>query len=207
MAPGPGFLWGWFRAALTTRATVLRVIPPDLSMGWNLMHDMKTVSCASWWRNSELGALSLRTVSDRNSSEATLVNITGISSFSTARPVGRTWPRLHPSLCSDLLECRPPEGPELLSHTARDVKLSLRSTDSLWDDHGASCLSSTPGVTWHARNSSANLSRTVPQLASTWHGRVLEQTPRPGLRQNNDQAMKKMKLKAKSICLKKTGVH
>ena len=40
VAPGSGFFWGWFRAALITRATDLRIIPPDLSMGWNLMHDM-----------------------------------------------------------------------------------------------------------------------------------------------------------------------
>ena len=82
---GSGFLWGWFLAALITRATVLRIIPPDLSMGWNLIHDKKTVSCACGWRDSELGALSFRTVSDRNSSEATLVN-TGERQRGTGTP-------------------------------------------------------------------------------------------------------------------------
>ena len=71
VASGSGFLWGWFWAALITRATDLRIIPPDLSIWWNLIHDMKTLSCTLWWRNSELGALSLRAGSDRNSSEAT----------------------------------------------------------------------------------------------------------------------------------------
>ena len=36
VAPGSRFLWGWFRAALITRATDLRIIPPALSKGWSL---------------------------------------------------------------------------------------------------------------------------------------------------------------------------